>query len=262
MQWIEFNGIRSSELGLLVTSMPSENRAAMRYSTQSPYGIDGDLVHVDPWYGNYSTSVSFNCMGKATQNDVYKWLRGSGYMITSDHPDKHRWVTFADEQTDDRQRFAHRNFDTITVPIICAPFKTLIDEQPIIITASGANICSGIDDFGDVPAYPLIEMNVSDRYARDTITINGVTIGIVRFDPPYEEIPLVPDNLSIDCETKYSYVVDDGEIKSSYEYGLNAETSIGKYGTEWFSLEEGKENKIVYTAGISAIKIYPRWRWF
>ena len=134
-------------------------------------GRSGDLTELEGEniYNSYIQTVSFSVRGGFRVREVYKWLRGSGYVTFSGEPDRKQAARIIGAITLNR---VSRNLDNWAgeVQFYCQPLKQKMQEEKQTVTA----VNTAVINAGDVIARPL--MKVTCNAASCTVTIGGKSI--------------------------------------------------------------------------------------
>lgn len=119
-------------------------------------GRSGDLTETegDNIYNSYIQTASISVRGGFRVREVYKWLRGAGYVTFSGEPDRRQAARIIGAITLNRHS---RNLDKWEgeVQFYCQPLKELMREETVTIGSSGTTIRNN----GDVISKPRITVN-------------------------------------------------------------------------------------------------------
>ena len=133
-------------------------------------GRSGDLTYTEGEniFNSYIQTAEICVTGGFRVREVYKWLRGSGYVTFHGEPDRRQTARIIGAVTLNR---ISRNMDKWAgeVQFYCQPLKELLQEKKAEITTSG----TAITNIGDVTEKPKIKLTASGGNA--TITIGGNT---------------------------------------------------------------------------------------
>lgn len=233
---ITFNGVSSAELGVIVTRLPDFHRAPRRIIEKTIPGRHGALIQDEGAYDLYTTILEVNLNG-VSQRDVYAWLRGEGWMISSDEPDYKAYVYAYGSVTDSRFRVSEGPFDTLSVDLRVEPFLRLVDEEALSFTESGV-----FPGQGHAESAPLIRV---DGYGDGTLMINDETAHLTGID----------GSLYIDCEAGVAYTLAEG-------VPVFAGAAVELEGGEWPALKGAGEYNLINWpgGGITGVWIQPNWR--
>ena len=150
-------------------------------------GRSGDLTQTegDNIYQSYIQTVDMSVRGGLRVREVYKWLRGEGYVTFSGEPDRRQKARIIGAVTLTK---ISRNLDKWagTFQIYCEPLKELLHPVTTEITSSGSTVANA----GDVTSRPKITATASSTSM--TITTGGKTLEITGLTSSNQYI--------IDCE--------------------------------------------------------------
>lgn len=145
-------------------------------------GESGDLTQLeadedDPIYNSYIQTVRMLVEGGYHVREIYKWLRGSGYVTFHGEPDRRQAARIIGAITMSKHSL-NSDWWTGEFQIYCQPLKELLVEPTVTISSSGSEVMNA----GDVPAKPKITatasgtsmtITVGDR----TLTLSDITSG-------------------------------------------------------------------------------------
>lgn len=226
--WIEFNGVKSTDLYAYLSEYPSRPRAEARGEWAKILGKSGALWAPGNAYELTEIKCGLLATSEANEITLRHWLSGSGNLIFSDEPlyaFKARVVKAADFQ-----KIGETKMIKITVTFSCQPFRYLAEPSTITVTGS-----QNIDNPGSYFSEPVIRVSGSGS--------GGVIIGGVE-----TEI----SDLSGD-------VVIDSEARLAYNPAADVNLS-GRVSGEWPAFQVGK-NQVSFTGGVTGLLIAPNWRW-
>jgi len=142
-------------------------------------GRSGDLTQTegDDIYNSYIQTATIQVKGGYRVRDVYKWLRGSGYVTFSGEPDRKQPARIIGAITLDKHS---HNMDIWTgeVQFYCQPLKEKMISETVEITSSGSTVVNS----GDVISKPSLKVTASSSSimlstGKDTIIVTGLTSG-------------------------------------------------------------------------------------
>lgn len=227
MSWIMFRGVRSDQLGAVISKMPSPVRAARRVEKYELDGRHGELHMFDGAYEQIELEATLNLFGAASIDAMNMWLDGYGDLVLSDDPGKCYKATVIDEIDYTRYRTAdEKRYDELKVRFSCHPFRYLADPEETTLNAAGA-----ITNPGTAESKPIITVYGSGD---GVLTINGSDI-------QFEGI--------------------SGEITIDTEAGKVYSAAAGAKMTGDFPVFPTGETSVAFSGGITGVKINPRWRW-
>lgn len=231
-----YNGVSSEALGLIVEELPTWHRAQRRVSEQTIPGRPGALVQDDGGYDLYSATLRVNCNG-ADPRDVYAWLRGEGWMISSDEPDYKAYVYAYGGVDANRLRVEGACYDSLSVSLRVEPYLRLVTEQAVTLNAAGTFEGQGHD-----ASAPLIAVTGAGD---PILMVNDATLYL------YD----LSGTLYIDAEAGIAYTLEEGAP-------VFAGTQVSLEEGEWPALlPAGEVNLVNWTGAISSVVIQPNWRW-
>ena len=131
-------------------------------------GRSGDLTETEGEniFNSYIQTVEISVRGGFRVREIYKWLRGSGYVTFSGEPDRRQQARVIGAITLNR---VSRNIDHWAgeVQFYCQPLKEKLQEETVTVTSSGTSV----RNIGDVTSKPRITMTASG--ANVQITAGG-----------------------------------------------------------------------------------------
>jgi len=222
-----WNGIDCRNMGVDLAGPVSIVRPEERVKHVEIPGRSGDLTYVEGEnvFNSYIQTATIQVRGGYHVRDVYRWLRGSGYVTFSGEPDRRQPARIIGAITLDKHS---HNLDIWTgeVQFYCQPLKELLQEPTVEITSSG----TGIINSGDVTEYPWIKMTASGTTAVITIGGNstlmtGLTSGV---------------KYTLDSETQEMITLSGGDLVTNKTVGLFPIIPVGSQtvtGSGWSKLE-------------------------
>ena len=240
--WFEFNGRKSGELGVRVTSAHGFSRGAARGNREEVSGKSGSV-----WLGDGATDdfdVKLSCMAPASRlREIAAWLDGAGGLRFSAEPGAMydarsiKAIEFvrAAPGADPLYEFA--------VTFSCQPFPRVWPEaEPIEIAASGAQL----QNPGTAPSLPRIEIAGSGAFSltigMQTMFFTGVEGGII-----------------VDSELMDALTADGSLLANDKVSGDFFEIQPGPNAVQW--LEGGIDEEDEGVPGsVERVVITPRWR--
>lgn len=168
-----WNGIDCRSMGIIMRGPAAIVRPEERVQHVTIPGRTGDLTELEGEniYNSYIQTVSISVRGGFRVRDIYKWLRGSGYVTFSGEPDRKQAARIIGAITLNR---VSRNLDNWAgeVQFYCQPLKENLTEDTVTVTSSG----SAVMNTGDVESRPKITAKASGSSM--TITIGGKSLTI------------------------------------------------------------------------------------
>ena len=169
-----WNGIDCRSKGVIQRGPVPIVRAEERVRHVSIPGRAGDLTQLEgeDIYNSYIQTVSISVRGAFNVRNIYKWLRGSGYVTFSGEPDRRQEARIIGAITLNR---VSRNMDHWAgeVQFYCSPFKELLREPKITLDTTGATVRNN----GDVIALPLWAVTVAGSGGNKSISLTAAGDG-------------------------------------------------------------------------------------
>lgn len=245
MNYLIFNGHDTRDMGAIIEKMPQGGKGKRRAATADPYGVNGKLYMDELAYDTYGDAFTLNCFGALSPREIFSAFDGEGYLISSDAPDKKRYVYLYDAQSVSRLRPSGGVYDSVTVKMDCDPF--CYELTPEVVSVTNGQLIPGK---GDKDARPLIRISgagtVNLMVGGCTMIISGLKSGA----PLY-----------IDALTKYAYTIDgNGAKQSAYLSGIMINFQVSA-SDRWPSLKCEGSTAVSWT-GAASVQITPQWRWF
>ena len=189
-------------------------------------GVSGDMTETEGphIYNSYIHTVSISVRGGIRVREVYKWLRGSGYVTFSSEPDRRQKARVIGAITLNR---VSRNLDNWAgeVQFYCQPLKELLNEQIMTITSTS----SVVPNLGDVACRPRILATASGTTM--TLSANAKVLEITGLTSGTSYL--------IDSEIMDVLTADETSILTANSEGEFPELEVGDNiigGSGWSSL--------------------------
>lgn len=169
-----WNNIDCRSMGIIMRGPAPIIRPEERVQHVEIPGRSGDLTELEGEniYNSYIQTVSFSVRGGYRVREVYKWLRGSGFVTFSGEPDRKQAARIIGAVTLNK---VSRNLDNWAgeCQFYCQPLKQLLTDSPVQITSSG----SAVQNTGDVESRPRIKATASGSSM--VITAGGNSLAII-----------------------------------------------------------------------------------
>lgn len=178
--WNNINAAR--DMDCIIESEIPEISPNMRYETSELVGRSGELHETFGDYEAYDLQIKNITIPYENLNDVKKWLRGSGKLITHNDYDKYReCICTMSKPVDFENEWGV--FYTFEVSFRCQPFRRKVNETPIPLIA-GSNF---FHDPGDEVSEPYLEIvskggNIELQIANRKIIVLDTLAGLVTID--------------------------------------------------------------------------------
>ena len=222
-----WNGMDCRNMGVTLAGPVAIVRPEERVKHVEIPGRSGDLTQVEGEnvYNSYIQTATIQVKGGYRVRDVYRWLRGAGYVTFSGEPDRRQPARIIGAITLDKHS---HNMDTWVgeIQFYCQPLKELLREETVEITTSGSTIFNA----GDVTEKPKIKLTASGGNA--TITIGGNTTLMLNLTSGV--------NYVLDSETQEMINLSGGDSVTNQTVGLFPIIPVGSQavtGTGWSKLE-------------------------
>lgn len=197
--YVIYNGGDSREIDVIVVKLPDLHRAPENVDLLKVKGRNGRLEQADGTCDTYQDSMKINCNGR-TLREVYAWLSGAGWLISSDEPDRRVWVSMHPQAKNSRFRVNEACFDTITVTMHCQPFRYFEpDELPVTVLFSPGEI-----------------QNPGTWYSEPVITIRAsgdISVLLGQYQMDFEGLT---DGIIVDCELQECFTLDRTQLMNAY----------------------------------------------
>ena len=170
-----WNGIDCRSRGVIMRGPAPIIRAEERVRHVELPGIAGDLTETEgkDIYNSYIQTVSISVRGALNVRNIYRWLRGSGYVTFSAEPDRRQAARVIGAITLNR---VSRNIDHWAgeVQFYCQPLKELLRAETVTVTGSGSTARNN----GDVICKPVYKVTVASGKTSISLTAGGNTIAV------------------------------------------------------------------------------------
>ena len=189
-----WNGMDCRNMGVTLAGPVALVRPEERVQHVEIPGRSGDLTLVEGEniYNSYIQTATIQVKGGFHVRDVFRWLRGSGYVTFSGEPDRRQPARIIGAVTLDKHS---HNIDTWVgeVQFYCQPLKEKLIEEQMTITGA-----QDVYNYGDVTSRPRFAVVASDStivltVGARSLSMTDATSGVVYiFDSETME---VTDNL-------------------------------------------------------------------
>ena len=136
-------------------------------------GRSGDLTETEGTdiYNSYIQTATILVHGAFRLREIWKWLKGSGYVTFSGEPDRKQPARIIGAVTLNKHSY---NLDWWTgeVQFYCQPLKELIHDTPVTVTTSGTSVRNR----GDVDARPMWKVTVAGSGSGKSVTLGTITV--------------------------------------------------------------------------------------
>lgn len=167
-----WNGTDCRNMGVLMQGPAAIVRPEERVNHVQIPGRSGDLTETEGEhvYNSYIQTATIMVKGGFRVREIYRWLRGAGYVTFSGEPDRRQAARIIGAITLNKHSY---NLDWWVgeVQFFCQPLKELLNPATVTITAAG-----NVLNTGDVESYPRITATASGTSM--TISAGGNTLAI------------------------------------------------------------------------------------
>lgn len=229
MDMIEYAGVTSQSLGVILPEYYGRKLSTRRITTKTIPGKHGSIIEDEGVYNNYTDRYVLYWLPEQTSDDqVFSWLRQDGYhrLVDSRFPEVYRMarVTSIDEVENHRDCYHETE-----VSFDCQPQAFLFSGQEPVEVSTGSILFNPTG----YKALPLLEITGTGA---GQITVGEISV----------EILGIPNgSLSIDCDTQNAY------DSTGYQNGKIA-------ALDFPFLASGK-TQISWTGSITKVRVTPRW---
>ena len=151
--------------------------------------LEGDPEEDELIFNSYIQTVTIMVQGWSRVREVYKWLRGAGYVTFHGEPDRRQKARIIGAVTLNKHS---RNLDWWVgeVQFYCQPLKEKLTDDKATLSAAG-----NVDAEGDVTAKPLFLVTMSSgatgfwiACGGKRLDVSGITSGVVLIDSEVQEV--------------------------------------------------------------------------
>lgn len=232
---IIYNGVSSEDMDLIITKLPEFHRAARRVTQTDIPGRSQPVVQDEGGYDAYQTTIELNANG-ASIHDIYNWLSGEGWLISSDEEDYMAYVYIHSQIEDERFRVDDECYDNLRVQLLVEPYLREVHEKAVTMTAGGT-----FRGKGHAAALPEITVTGTGNI---TLMVNGASVLI--------------DGLS-------GAITIDSEAGIAYTGAGDSMAWAGEQVTlldGWPELKSaGQANLVSWSGSVTSVVIRPNWRY-
>ena len=166
-----WNGTDSRTMGITLTGPVGIVRPEERIEHVQIPGRSGDLTLTEGEniFNSYIQTATIQVRGGMHARDVWKWLRGSGYVTFSGEPDRRQKARIIGAITLDKHSH-NLDYWVGEMQFYCQPLKELLTTSAVTITSSGTAVMNA----GDVDSRPKITATASSTSM--TVTAGGNTL--------------------------------------------------------------------------------------
>ena len=170
-----WNGVDCRAMGMKLAGPVAIVRPEERIQHVEIPGRSGDLTETQgaDVFNSYIQTASIMVHGGYRVREIYRWLKGAGFVTFSGEPDRKQPARIIGAITLNKQS---RNLDWWVgeVQFYCKPFKQLLNEQRVTIGSLGATVRNN----GDVACRPMWKVTVASNKTSITLAAGGNTITV------------------------------------------------------------------------------------
>lgn len=241
--WFEFKGVKSSDIGLYITQMPSRELPVMDMNFHKVSGKSGSIRISDGSYEDIQISVQFKMLDVSNWDSAVNLLRGQGKLRFSDSQLYEYDAVVSDPPT---MQYEMHRFDTqaFSVTFVCHPFRMLhTPASDITVSSSGTSITNP----GTASSLPRIKVTGSGAFS---LSIGGQTMFFTD----------VSSGVIIDSELGDVLTYDGSLLANDKASGDLFEIQPGQSYVSWVEGGTNEQGQAV-TGSVTNVVITPRWRY-
>ena len=226
-----FKGKKSTDMGLLLSSLPAVTKPKRKTNKISIPGRNGTETEDLGIYEGYTISIGcgFENIHEVDIDRLWRWLDGKGNLILSTEPSKQYNARL------------DGSISMTDVYWITADFLLQFDVEPFKYAVNPQN------DFVEMTKKEMTLYNRGTYIAEPVITLYGSgTVSIAINGTEYS------------CSGVSGFVTIDSTSSMVYKEGENKNSN---YQSRAFPILDMGENKISISSGVTKAEIIPNWRW-
>ena len=228
--WFSWNGVKSTDYGVHITTQPSVIRPSERATFTSIPARSGSLttLEADDVYDDFILPVECAVGDLSRIHEIGAWLKGAGTLRLAARPGGFFYARIAN-QIEFAKVLRNHEHRTFTVNFRCQPFWYAEAMPPITLTASGGTITNP----GNVSSEPVITV-----YGSGEITLMvGLTI---------VELEGVSGSITLDTPLMEAY---------------SGTTSMNNNMSGDFPTLTPGMNAVCWSGSVTKIEVQPNWRY-
>lgn len=228
-----FKGVRSDSMGVVVNEYPPISRPPERITSVIVPGRSGTLTVAESnrtIFDSYSRAFECSLIPGSNIDAVFAWLSGAGDLVAGNEPNR-RYKARIAAQIDMNKIIRGNPYRAFTLVVVVQPEKYLYPSALAIeLTASPAQLTNP----GNTPALPKI-------------TVYGSGDGVLSINTQPVQISGMTGGIILDWSAD---VITDPS-------GTVNQASMVEGGPQY--IDPG-HNAVLWTGGITGIKVEPNWR--
>jgi phage-related protein len=230
---VTIDGVSSDTVGLFFDKIPYIPSAKRRANTYQIPGAGEDLTIYSDDYDNIPMVLNAYIRPETDIQAVYNWIRSGSKIVLSTQPTIYGIIKAVGEIAPSRAGWdAHK----IDIPLTLSPFRYLLNDEEIILSANPAYISNA----GNIYSLPLYKMTGCSGDV--SITVNGVQLTITD----------APADIYIDTASETVYTLTNGSKES-----ILAKTT----GDFWNLTLNPGVNEIACSGTVVSVSVNIRTRW-
>ena len=241
MSWIEIDGRRSTEFGLMMTKLPLWPVASETVTTTALPGI---AVEADRHTGQYQdfplslTGYLIRPYNQTELGELLKWIMTGKQLVMSTQPDLYGIIRTVGK-IDPSRIGTYAN--EIKIPFTMQPFKHSREDFLQTFTDSEFTVYNR----GNIWCEPLFKVTLSDNAASEVLTVNGEELHI-------DASTLAGETILVDVSRKKVYWIEDGIAN------VRQHLTSGRF---WAQIFQSGWNTIEISSGIASVDVKKNERW-
>jgi phage-related protein len=228
--WFSWNGVKSTNYGIHITTQPSVIRASERAAFTNVPARSGSLttLEADEVYDDFILPAECVVRDLSRIHEIGGWLKGAGTLRLAARPGGFFYARIAN-QIEFAKVLRNHEHRTFTINFRCQPFWYAEAVTPITLTVSGGTITNP----GNVSSEPVITV-----YGSGEITLMvGLTI--------------------VELEGVSGSITLDGPLMEAYS---GTKSMNDNMSGDFPTLAPGM-NAISWGGGVTRIEVRPNWRY-
>lgn len=239
MGYFIFNGVSSAEFGVLESTKIRKRASRARDCIKIP-GRASPLSIQRSELDETVMDFVIGLRGRGNIDAIYKWLSGTGRLITSENTGQYLNATCDDGIDPER---AGKRMGKIAVSFRCEPFAYRVDDAPLTVTST-----------------PHLFKTVGSYYSEPLYEITGSGDIMLRIgkteDQAYITIPDVSGTVYVDVALMQVYTMDTAGKKTSI-----LSSTTGYFERMVLVPSETAFNQLSWMGNVTSVKVHKRERW-
>lgn len=241
MSWIEIDGRRSTEFGLMMTKLPLWPVASETVTTTAIPGVAVETERHTGQYQDFPLSLTGYLIRPYNQTELgelLKWIMNGNQLVMSSQPDLYGIIRTVG--TIDPSRIG-TIANEIKIPFTMQPFKYSRENFHQRFTDTEFTVLNR----GNTYCEPVYKLTISDNAIIDFFYVNGEWLKI-------QSAAVMGKDIYIDVPRKKVYYIENGIMTVCQRY------TVGRF---WNMVLHEGWNTISKTSDIEAVEIVKNERW-